>query len=113
MNSSLEETLWSLVDALSKRTNCKKRAVGCIIYNTKLQEVVAKGWNIHLDGVCDCLNTEGKKGTAQHAEITALHDMLGPYKREDLILFVNHAPCANCKSEIETVVHEVRYRSQK
>ena len=109
MNSTLEESLWELVNRLGKETNCEKRQVGCVIYHTGLKETVGKGWNIHLDGKCDCSIGHS---SAQHAEITALHDMLGPYQRKDLIALVNHQPCFNCSVALEKEVLEVRYRSQ-
>ena len=106
--SNLDETIWELVDALAKQSQCSKRQVGCVIYNTKLDEIVGKGFNMHLNGVCDCHSTK----TATHAEVIALNDILKPSKREDLVLFVSHAPCKACKSVIEKEVYEVRYRSQ-
>lgn len=109
ISDELEETIWDLVYELGTQTNCKDREVGCVIYNTKLQEVVGKGWNIHLDDKCDCDSAK----TAQHAEVTAIHDMLGPFNRQDLILFVSHAPCTACASTVNSIVKEVRYRSQK
>ena len=108
MNNVLEESLWKLVNNLSKNTNCEKRQVGCIIYHTNLHTVVGKGFNIHLDGKCDCFTDHS---SAQHAEITALHDMLGPYQRKDLIAFINRRPCINCHNALIQVVKEIRYRS--
>ena len=105
----IEEDIWKCVERLSALSNCKDRQVGCIIYNTKLNEIVSRGWNTHTDSNCDCSTTK----TAVHAENMAITSLPQPYDREDLVLFVNHAPCSNCKSLIETRVNEVRYKSQK
>jgi len=104
-----EEQLWEHVAELAKKTNCKKRAVGAIVFNKKLDLIVGQGYNFHPDGICDCDSTR----TAIHAEDMAIQQVAKSHDREDLIVFVNHAPCANCKSLIETRVKEVRYRSQK
>ena len=106
--SNLDDTLWGLVNALGKHSECLDKKVGCIIYNTKTNEVAARGWNMHLDGVCDCDTTK----TAQHAEITAIHDLYLPTVKEDLIAFINHKPCLACSKALDEYVSEVRYRSQ-
>ncbi len=109
---SLSDTLWELTNAIAKNSACRKKQVGAVIYNTNLGEIVGRGYNEHEDGICDCLDNKERKGTATHAEVVALSDMEGSYPREDLVMFINHAPCASCKSLIETLVKEVRYRSQ-
>ncbi len=102
------DILWELVNTLAKNSSCKKRNVGAVVYNTKLDKVVGRGFNKHMNGICDCLTTK----TAIHAEEAALKSIVGKYDRKDLVMFISHAPCANCKSLVETVVKEVRYRSQ-
>lgn len=110
MQTDLENEIWEAVYRISNLTNCKDRKVGCIIYNTQMEMIVARGWNYHHNGSCDCDTTK----TATHAEDMAITNIDPKYNnREDLILFVSHAPCKNCKSLIETRVKEVRYRSQK
>ena len=110
--SNLDDTLWSLTYAIAKHSACRKKQVGAVIYNTKLDKVVGRGCNEHEDGICDCLDSKERKGTATHAEAVALADMGNNYPREDLVMFISHAPCAACKSLVETLVKEVRYRSQ-
>lgn len=109
MNNKIAEILWKQVNDVAQKTNCKDRAVGCVIYNVKLNKIVGYGHNKHLNGVCDCHSTK----TAQHAEVSAINSMEQTYDRKDLIAFVDHQPCFNCASALETVVNEVRYRSQK
>lgn len=103
------DIIWSVVDTLAKNSECEDRQVGCAIYHKKLDQIVGKGWNIHLDGICDCHYNK----TAQHAEITAINDMLGPYKKEDLVVYVNHRPCDNCAAAVREIASEVRYKDQK
>jgi len=108
VTNSMEKLLWETIAKLASKTNCKKRAVGCVIYNTVSKQIVGKGYNVHPDGGCDCNTTK----TAIHAEVSALNSMKIQYPRENLIAFVGHQPCFNCGVALETVVKEVRYRSQ-
>ena len=109
MNKTIVKHLWVLVYLQAEETNCKDRQVGCVIYNTKLNEIVGKGINTHPDGVCDCSTTK----TAIHAEVNAVNSMQETFDRKDLIAFISHAPCCNCTQVLSTTVSEVRYRSQK
>jgi deoxycytidylate deaminase len=102
------ENIWGVIDALGSFTNCEKRRVGCVIYNVKTGRIVGKGWNVHLNGICDCHT----KKTAQHAEISAILDMTEEYDAKDLVAYVSHKPCANCASVLKDAVLEVRYRHQ-
>ena len=90
-----EEDKWSLVESCARKSNCKKRNVGCVVFDSNWN-VIAYGYNYHQDGVCDC----GKKGegTAIHAEDMAASNMF-PYK-EETVAYVNHKPCDNCVSEL-------------
>ncbi len=110
--SSWDDTLCELVKAISEHTNCRKRSVGCIIYNVKTDEVVARGCNEHIDGICDCLDSKERKGTAIHAEVMAITDLNSNENKDDLIAYVTHKPCCNCASALDNYVKEVRYRSQ-
>ena len=100
--------IWDELKTEAKKTNCKKRGVACIIYNKVTKEVVGIGHNNHPDGLCDC----GSTRTALHAEQMAVKNLWGTHNKEDLIAFINHAPCYNCARVLDTYVSEVRYRSQ-
>ena len=101
------EEIWELLEEEAKLTNCKKREVACVIYDTTNQEIVGMGHNHHVDGICDCKTTR----TAIHAEQMARGNMK-PRLRGQCIAFINHAPCSNCAKVLDSIVHEVRYRSQ-
>jgi len=100
--------IWAALEAEKKKTNCKKRQVACIIYDKKADTIVSSGFNFHPEGVCDCATTR----TALHAEQIAVKHIWGKRNKKDLIAFINHAPCMNCAKVLDTVVSEVRYRSQ-
>jgi len=110
--TSLDDTLWELTNAIGNHSNCRKKSVGCIIYNTKTDDVVARGCNEHLDGICDCFDSKERKGTAIHAEIMAINDLDKSIPKEDLVAMISHKPCCNCASALDNYVKEVRYRSQ-
>jgi len=101
------EHIWEQLKEEAKKTNCKKRQVACIIYDTMNNEIVGIGHNHHPDGICDCHTTR----TALHAEQMARKNMKKRLKGQ-CIAFVNHAPCNNCAKVLDGIVHEVRYRSQ-
>ncbi len=103
--SSLNDTLYSLVDALSNTTNCMKRRVGTIIYNKITDEVVGRGFNWHENGVCDC----SSESTSKHAEIAAIDDIDTKHNRSDLVAYVNRRPCENCHKALMRHVKEIRY----
>ena len=102
------EHIWDMLEEEAQKTNCKKRAVACIIYDTNNKEIVGIGHNHHIDGICDCSTTR----TAIHAEQMAVKSKVRRL-RGQCIAFINHAPCNNCAKVLDNIVHEVRYRSQK
>jgi len=106
--TNLDKAIWLAVKAIADKSNCTKRKVGAIIFNTKLNQIVGKGCNLHIDNICDCDTTS----TAIHAEVNAINTMKEDYPREDLIMFCNHQLCTNCSKESEKVVKEIRMRSQ-
>ena len=109
---NLDSVLWELLNAIAQHSGCHKKQVACLVYNVKTGEIVARGYNEHRDGVCDCLDKPGVKGTAVHAEVMAMTDLSGNENKDDLIAYVTHKPCCNCASALDNYVREVRYRSQ-
>ena len=106
-----DKYIWEVVTRMAKFSNCKKRQVGAVIYNTKYNRIVGRGINSHEDGICDCNTTR----TAHHAETQALANMKErdlKFDRKDLVLYVNHHLCVACASALETEVYEIRFRSQ-
>ena len=109
MTKELTETLWQLVTALEGNSECLDKQVACLIYNTSTDEVLGRGWNIHLDGVCDCDTTK----TAQHAEQTCYNDLYLPVNRNNLVAYVSHKPCSNCENLLKEVCKTIEYIDQK
>lgn len=103
-----ENDIWKMVDRVAKQSECSKRQVGCVIYHTEFKQVCGRGFNIHLDNICDCSTNK----SAQHAEITAINSVLRPLDRSKMIAYVNHKPCDNCNKALSEVVQEVRYTFQ-
>ena len=83
-----------MVEHEAALSNCLKRHVGAVIIGID-GEVVAKGHNQHLDGVCDCATTK----TAMHAEVDALSNLPVDYIGATTI-YVNHTPCDSCMLEL-------------
>ena len=104
-----ETHLWNVVHKIGRLTNCEERAVGCIIYDKVNDVIVGKGFNKHLDDRCDCETTK----TAIHAEIYAINSMTQDYNKDDLVAYINHKPCVNCKSALDKVVSEIKFKDQK
>ena len=107
------KVLWQLLDAEANKTNCKKRKVGCVIYNTSTEKVVGAGYNYHENGICDCIPGPS---TAKHAEIVAIDNIDvtdANFNKDECIALVNRKPCDNCNKALNKVVYEIRYRSQK
>ena len=103
-----EEDIWYKLEKESQKTNCDKRQVACIIYDTVNNEIVGIGHNHHPDGFCDCSSHR----TALHAEQQASKGMK-PRLKSQCIAYINHAPCSNCAKVLDNIAGEVRYRSQK
>ena len=105
------EHIWEELTAEAGKSNCDKREVACIIYDTFAKQIVGRGHNHHKDGVCDCKTTK----TAIHAEQAAVDNMLYLQRkrlRSQLMAFITRPPCENCKRVLDRYVSEVRYRSQ-
>ena len=104
------DILWQLLDAEANNTNCKKRQVGCIIYDVLNKEVMGIGHNYHPDGICDCVPGPS---TAVHAEINAIDNIrINGFNKDECIALVNRKPCDNCNKALEKIVYEVRYRQE-
>jgi len=108
MKPTLTDILWNLAIGLGKQTNCKKRGVGCVIFDEVTEQVEAVGHNFHKDGKCDCSTTK----TATHAEIEAIANLPKDVDTTNLVALVTHKPCQSCSDALKTKVKEVRYRWQ-
>jgi len=102
------EHIWDMLQDEANKTNCRDRAVACLIYDTMNKKIVSIGHNKHIDSECDCDTTK----TAVHAEMMAIANMQQRILRGQLIAFINHRPCSDCASALDKIVKEVRYRSQ-
>ena len=102
---TLNAILWNLAKAIGEKTNCKKRSVGCVIFDEVTGDVEAVGHNVHENGKCDCSTTK----TALHAEIEALANLPKDVESTNLIAMVTHRPCDQCNAALAERVKEVRY----
>ena len=96
--------IWNEVDRVAENSNCKKRHVGCIIVNG-IGEVKGAGYNVHENGVCDCIPGPG---TAKHAEIMTIESMNIKEPEEPLYAYINHEPCDECASQLALFTREIK-----
>ena len=106
------EVLWQLLEVEAHLTNCRKRKVGAIIYNTSTKEIVGIRHNYHENGVCDCIPGPS---TAKHAEIVAIDNIDATdinFNKDKCIALINRRPCDDCNKALNKVVYEIRYRQE-
>ena len=108
-----DKQLWDKAYALGTKTSCKKREVGCVVYNKLTNNIVGEGYNLHENGICDCSNQDKSQRTATHAEVMAINSIIdiAGQPKEDLIAYVTRKPCCNCQSIMEDKIGEIRYRN--
>lgn len=110
-----------LADLAARRSNCMKRAVGCVLVRDK--RVISTGYNGTPRGIKNC-NEGGCKrcngGTAGgtgldsclclHAEENALLEAGRDRLRDGSIIYCNTCPCLTCSVKIAQVgISEVVY----
>jgi deoxycytidylate deaminase len=102
------DNLWKVLEEEENKTNCKKRKVACLIYDTFAKEIVSVGHNYHKDGECDCYTTR----TPVHAEQQAVLNMKEKRPKGQLVAYITCSPCENCKKVLDKAVSEVRYKTK-
>jgi dCMP deaminase len=116
-----DQYFMQLADLAAKRSNCMKRAVGCVLVRDK--RVISTGYNGTPRGVRNCNDGGCKRcngGTAGgtgldsclclHAEENALLEAGRDRLRDGSILYCNTCPCLTCSVKIAQVgISEVVY----
>ena len=123
---SWDEYFLSIADLTSKRSNCIKRSVGCVIVSEN--KIISLGYNGTprgvdncFDGGCDrCKNKLVESGTnldlciCLHAEENAL--LFSDFdKLNNASLYVNLFPCLSCSKKIlqcniKRVIYKENYK---
>lgn len=109
------ELMIELAVRVAMRSTCTRAAVGSVITNLDLTQVVALGYNGNYRGGpnrCDNPDQQGSCGCI-HAEANAL--VKSPYLPGQLVLFGTTCPCVSCakliiNSGIEQVFVNEWYR---
>lgn len=116
-----DQYFMQLADLAAKRSNCMKRAVGCVLVRDK--RVISTGYNGTPRGITNCNEggckrcnggTAGGKGLDSclclHAEENALLEAGRDRLRDGSILYCNTCPCLTCSVKIAQVgISEVVY----
>lgn len=96
MKPSMQSIWMQAAYQLSKRSECSKSQVGCIVTTKDLRHVLGNGYNGYARGIdynckpdtCNCL----------HAENNALLDASSDIK--DKVVFITMFPCLKCAIQI-------------
>ena len=97
----------SIAELVSKRSTCARRAVGCVLTDTK-NHIVATGYNGVPKGFAHCINKPCDGATypsgegldfcmAVHAEINALLQLRSD---DNLTCYLTTTPCVQCAKAI-------------
>ncbi|KAL1890813.1 Deoxycytidine monophosphate (dCMP) deaminase [Ceratocystis pirilliformis] len=123
MRPSWDMYFMSLAALASKRSNCMKRRVGCVLV-TRENRVISTGYNGTPRGLCNCsdggcprCNSGGSGSGAAlstclclHAEENALLEAGRDRIREGSVLYCDTCPCLTCSIKICQVgISEVVY----
>ncbi|KAI1808113.1 cytidine deaminase-like protein [Daldinia bambusicola] len=122
LRPSWDSYFMALASLAAQRCNCMKRAVGCVLVDSK-HHVISTGYNgtpRHLrncgDGGCPRCNSGESSGAALstclclHAEENALLEAGRERIRDGSILYCNTCPCLTCSIKIVQVgITEVVY----
>ena len=106
----LFEVYMRMAEELAKRSTCRRLAVGTVITDPSLENVVAIGYNGNARGFpnrCDA-PTPGACGCI-HSEMNAL--VKAPGHLRDKVIFVTDSPCVMCaKLMVQAQVSHLYYR---
>ncbi|KAI1389792.1 cytidine deaminase-like protein [Hypoxylon trugodes] len=122
LRPSWDSYFMSLASLAAQRCNCMKRAVGCVLVDSK-HHVISTGYNgtpRHLqncgDGGCPRCNSGESSGVSLstclclHAEENALLEAGRERIRDGSVLYCNTCPCLTCSIKIVQVgITEVVY----
>lgn len=107
---SWSEYFLSIAEAVSKRADCRRRAVGAVLTNSD-HHIVATGYNGTRPGDAGCLSGACPRGQmsyeelkeftdysnciATHAEMNAILHAGQPV--QDMVMYVTDKPCPSCE----------------
>lgn len=115
---------------MAEMSTCVRRKVGCIAINRHTLEVIAGGWNMERDGLCekDCPRAQHydvvpgvssyehgpTKCISIHAEDMCVRALRGMgISLCDVYLVVTHEPCYKCREMLEFLGVEWTLRSSE
>lgn len=97
---STAEIMLDFAALLAQRSTCERAAVGCVVTDVSMLQVLGIGYNGNARGLhngCDHPEVAGGCGCL-HAEVNAL--LKAPGVVEDKVLFTTTAPCLACAKAI-------------
>jgi dCMP deaminase len=108
----LYEVYMRMAEELAKRSTCARLQVGTVITDSRLENVVAIGYNGNVRGFPNrCDSSEAGKCGCIHSEMNAL--VKSPGHLRDKVAFVTASPCVMCaKLMVQASVSHVFYRER-
>ena len=106
----LYEVYMRMADELAKRSTCDRLQVGTVLTDSRLENVVANGYNGNVRGFPNrCDSDEAGRCGCIHSEMNAL--VKAPGDLRDKVAFVTASPCVMCaKLMVQAHVSHVFYR---
>lgn len=84
---------------LAKRSTCARDAVGCVVTDAAMLQVLGLGYNGNARGLPNCCDSDAPGACGcLHAELNAL--LKAPGALPGKILFTTRAPCPTCAKMI-------------
>jgi dCMP deaminase len=97
---SFEEVYMDFAVSISKRSTCKRLAVGTVIVTTDFRKVLAVGYNGNASGLPNtCDREEPGNCGCLHSEENAVINCDSPREIKKLV-FVTHLPCVACAKRL-------------
>jgi dCMP deaminase len=106
----LYEVYMRMAEELAKRSTCARLRVGTVLTDSRLEHVVAIGYNGNARGFPNrCDSTEAGRCGCIHSEMNAL--VKSPGDLPDKVAFVTASPCVMCaKLMVQAKVSHLFYR---
>lgn len=107
----LFEVYMRMAEELAKRSTCERLQVGTVVTDSRLENVLAIGYNGNARGLPNrCDSTVPGQCGCIHSEVNALVKAPGAVKNK--VVFVTNSPCVMCsKLIINSGVTHVFYRA--
>ena len=106
----LYEVYMRMAEELAKRSTCSRLRVGTVLTDSRLENVVAIGYNGNARGFPNrCDSSEAGRCGCIHSEMNAL--VKAPGRLPDKVAFVTASPCVMCaKLMVQASVSHLFYR---